>query len=175
MDGFTDHHVQFFTAVCKDWLPLLATDEAKQIIVNDLQFRIKKGQAKVCAYVIMPNHLHLIWRIGKDFRREEVQRDFLKFTARALLKLLREEDIALHDKLLVNAKDRNYQVWKRDSMSIDLFSDKFFKQKLEYIHANPCQPKWNLVLSPFEYKYSSATFYETGTDEFGLLSHYADI
>lgn len=24
-----DHHVQFFTAVCKDWLPLLQSDAAK--------------------------------------------------------------------------------------------------------------------------------------------------
>lgn len=175
MDGFTDHHVQFFTAVCKDWLPLLLTDKAKEIIINDLQFRIQKGQAKICAYLIMPNHVHLIWRIGKEYKREEVQRDFLKFTARALLKLLKEEDPTLYSNLLVDAKDRKYQVWKRDSISIDLYSDRFFKQKLEYIHANPCQPKWNLVPGPFEYKYSSASFYETGSDEHELLTHYSDI
>lgn len=175
MDGFAAHHVQFFTAVCKDWLALLATDKAKGIIINDLQFRIKKGQAKVCAYVIMPTHLHLIWRIGKEYKREDVQRDFLKFTARALLKLLKEEDTALYSSLLVDAKDRKYQGWKRDSMSIDLYSDRFFQQKLEYIHANPCQPKWSLVPTPFDYKYSSAAFYEMGKDKFDLVTHYSDI
>jgi hypothetical protein len=40
-------------------------------------------------------------------------------------------------------------------MSIDLYSNKFFIQKLQYIHPNPYQPKWNLAQSPFGYKYSS--------------------
>ena len=47
-------------------------------------------------------------------------------------------------------------------------------QKLNYIHNNPINYPWNLVQYPEEYKYSSAKFYETGIDEFGLLTHYRD-
>jgi len=57
------HHVQFFTAVCNDWLRLLESDEAKQIIIKALQYQVKIGHVKIAAFVIMPNHLHIIWRI----------------------------------------------------------------------------------------------------------------
>src|SRR6476661_8728153 len=140
-----EHHVQFFTAVCKDWPPLLQDDTAKQIVMEALKFRMANGQLKVCAFVIMPNHMHLIWRIAAGMERQAVQRDFLKFTARSLLKHLQERHTELFHKLRVDAADRNTQVWKRDSMSIDLYTDTFFKQKLNYIHNNPCQPKWMLV------------------------------
>jgi Transposase and inactivated derivatives len=151
------HPVQFFTAVCNDWLKLLANNDYKDIIIEALSFRIKQGQVKLGAYVIMPNHIHLIWRIQNNFKLENVQRDFLKFTARAILEKIRKDqgDLKL-DSLYVGLKDRQFQIWKRNSMSIDLLSDKFLKQKLKYIHDNPCQPHWNLVSHPLEYRYSSA-------------------
>ncbi|MFM7859036.1 MAG: hypothetical protein ACKO96_45715 [Flammeovirgaceae bacterium] len=56
-------------------------------------------------------------------------------------------------------------------MSIDVFSEKFVQQKMDYVHNNPCQPHWNLAPHPLDYRFSSAHYYETGTDEFGLLTH----
>jgi REP element-mobilizing transposase RayT len=175
MSVLQEHHVQFFTAVCKDWLPLLQEDAVKQLLMDALKFRVPKGQVKVCAFVIMPNHLHFIWRIEKGEKREVVQRDFLKFTAREILKHLQATNPGLYLKLQVAAADRSHQVWKRDSMSIDLYSEKFFEQKFNYLHANPCQPKWNLVLHPADYYYSSAAYYEEGKDPFQVLTHFRDI
>jgi hypothetical protein len=53
-------------------------------------------------------------------------------------------------------------------------SKKKFEQKLDYIHNNPLQEKWNLAKSPEEYKWSSASFYHTGIDPFGILTHYME-
>ena len=170
-----EHHVQFFTAVCKDWLPLLQSDAAKKIILDSLKFCTAKGWLQLCAYVIMPHHLHFIWRIAAKHRREDVQRDFLKFTARSIIALLQKENSSLYQKLHVQVSDRNIQVWKRNSMCIDLYSEKFFTQKLTYIHANPCQPKWMLAPTPLDYPYSSAAYYENGIDAFDILRHYHDI
>jgi putative transposase len=86
------NHVQFFTAVCYDWLRLLDSDEAKLIVIESLKFRIAQGQVKVGAYVIMPNHIHIIWRIQNDFKLEDVQRDFLKFTAKKIIERIRQRD-----------------------------------------------------------------------------------
>jgi len=72
-------------------------------------------------------------------------------------------------------KDRAFQVWKRNSMSIDLIHDWFFKQKFEYLHNNPCQPHWQLATLFEDYKYSSASFYDTGEDRFGFLTHHSEI
>jgi putative transposase len=34
--------------------------------------------------------------------------------------------------------------------------------------------KWNLAKTPEDYKWSSAKFYQTGLDDFNLLTHYVD-
>ena len=52
-----EHPVQFFTAVCYDWLKLLESDAAKQIVIEALKYRVKVGQVKVSAFVIMPKKL----------------------------------------------------------------------------------------------------------------------
>jgi len=56
----------------------------------------------------------------------------------------------------------------------DIYSDKVFEQKFDYIHNNPCSGKWNLADEPLNYKYSSAKFYETEIDNFGFLKHYSE-
>ncbi|MEO6221392.1 MAG: hypothetical protein ABIO81_13250 [Ginsengibacter sp.] len=47
-------------------------------------------------------------------------------------------------------------------------------EKLDYMHYNPLQPHWHLWKDPIEYRFSSARFYETGEDEFKILTHYTD-
>ncbi len=80
----------------------------------------------------------------------------------------------------VDAKDRRYQIWERNPLSTDFIIIAFI-QKLEYIparsaggHRNPVQERCSLAGTMEEYKYSSARFYETGKDEWGFLTHYAD-
>lgn len=126
--------------------------------------------------MIMPNHLHIIWRIQNEYNLEDVQRDFLKFTAKELLQLIKnKKGIRGLEELYVGLKDRTFQVWKRNSMSIDLVHEWFFMQKLDYLHNNPCQQQWKLASLPEDYKYSSAKFYEIGEDEFGFLTHHSEI
>ena len=47
-------------------------------------------------------------------------------------------------------------------------------EKLDYMHYNPLQPHWQLCDDPISHRFSSAKFYETGEDGFGLLTHYMD-
>ncbi len=116
--------------------------------------------------------MHLIWQLHDDIVREDFQRDLLKFTARSILNFMRMNDDSMIHLLKVISSDRHYQVWERNSLSIDLYSEKIFLQKMNYIHNNPIQPKWKLSDLPENYPFSSAKFYETGVDEFSLLTHY---
>jgi putative transposase len=47
-------------------------------------------------------------------------------------------------------------------------------QKLNYIHLNPLQERWNLAERPEEYHWSSAKFYDNGVDDFGFITHFMD-
>jgi REP element-mobilizing transposase RayT len=167
-----DYHPQFFTATILNWQPLLKDDFFKEIIVNSLLFLKKEGSIKVYGFVIMPNHIHLIWQIQDGFKQSQVQMRLLKFTGQQMkLELLK---IAPHklQSYKVNAKDREYQIWERNSLSINLWSPAVFNQKMDYVHNNPLQDKWRLAEYPEDYRYSSASFYENGYDEFGLLANY---
>ena len=117
----------------------------------------------------MKNHIHLIWQTLPDSTPEMIQASFMKFTARKIkLDLVQQHPLVL-EKFRVNAKDREYQFWERNPLSIDLFTNHVFMQKLEYIHWNPV--KAGLCFLPEEYYYSSAKFYHTGIDNFGMLTH----
>ncbi len=122
--------------------------------------------------VIKPNHIHLICQLHDGINKTVFQQDFLKFTARSILCFMRMNNDPQLSKLLVKKADRKYQVWKRNSLSIDIYSEKIFLQKLYYIHQNPVKEKWMLAQFPEDYHYSSAGFYETGIDVLGILSHY---
>lgn len=167
-----DHYPQFVTITNLNWLPVLQNDFHKQILLEALKHRVLQQKLTVYAFVIMPNHFHAIWQLHDAVKKDQFQRDFLKFTARSILQFMRMNDDALLDKLKVVDADREYQVWERNSLSKDIFSQQFFLQKFNYIHHNPIRPKWSLAAFPVQYYYSSADFYNSGIDLFGFLTHY---
>ena len=60
----------------------------------------------------------------------------------------------------IPARPDRQEFWERNSLSIDIWSEKVFIQQLNYIHNHPVKHSWNLVQHNEEYKYSSAKFYE---------------
>jgi putative transposase len=163
---------QFFTATNLEWKKLLKPDKYKKIITDSLRFLVQDKRIILYAFVIMDNHMHLIWQIQPGISPEAVQRDFLKFTAQQIKKdlLKTHRDVLAHFK--VDAKDRQYQFWERNPLSIELRTNKVFQQKLDYLHNNPV--KAGLCRLPEEYRYSSASFYELNTTEWDFLTHFTD-
>jgi hypothetical protein len=111
----------------------------------------------------------MVWQMIGDHKRENVQRDFLKFTSQQMLKILRNARSPVQDQILVMAKDRRYQVWQRNALSVPLWSDKVMWQKVDYVHFNPV--KSGLCERPEDYKYSSASFYHYGDRHWDFLTH----
>lgn len=164
---------QFFTATILEWQPLLANDTYKEIIIESLRYLVTEKRATIYSFVIMPNHIHLIWQVSDEWKPRQVQQSFLKYTAQQIKFDLQKNDPQLLERFKVNAADREYQFWERNALSVDLFSEKVFDQKFDYIHENPIQEKWKLAVYAEDYRWSSAKFYLTGVDDFDLLTHYA--
>jgi putative transposase len=99
-----------------------------------------------------------------------IQASFMKYTAQQLKRSLMETDKDFLETFKVNKYDRDYQMWKRKPLSVDLLTKELFFQKLEYIHYNPVTA--GLCNLPEEYHYSSAKFYLDGSDSFGMLTHF---
>ena len=64
----------FYTQTICDFAQLLADDNLKLIIIKSLQYLVKQQLVEVNVYVIMPNHIHLIWNMLKDNGKESPRR-----------------------------------------------------------------------------------------------------
>ncbi|OWY23133.1 transposase [Sphingobacteriales bacterium UPWRP_1] len=162
----------FFTATIYKWYHLLTQDKYKDIIVDSLHYLVKHKKITLFAFVIMPNHIHVAWTLLEKNGKELPHASLLKHTAHHFLHDLRQHNPNRLADFEVAGSDRNYQFWQRNSLPIPLFTARVWQQKVDYIHRNPIAEKWQLSTLPHEYKYSSAKFYEFGTDDFNMLTHW---
>ncbi|HMJ47367.1 MAG TPA: hypothetical protein VK498_08555 [Ferruginibacter sp.] len=161
--------IYFWTATVHKWRYLLEGNRSKQLVVDYLKELSFKKFITVYGFVIMPNHIHVIWRLNKLNGKESPKASFLKYTAHEFLKQLKNEGKACQYK--VNALNKDHEIWQRDSLGVEIYSRHVAMQKLDYIHANPVSGKWLLAKDDIRYHYSSAHFYETGVDSFGFLNN----
>lgn len=149
-------------------------DVYKDVVVDSLAHLSNKGKIDVFAFVVMPNHIHLIWRMNEQNGKESAHGSFLKFTAHQFKKMVKEENPGRLTSFKVEALNKNYEFWQRDSLAVQLYSKRMALQKLDYIHNNPLQEHWNLAADPSDYKYSSASYYERGENNFPFLKNLLD-
>ena len=162
----------YYTDTICDFKHLLADDVCKIIIIDSWKYLVDKGKIEIYAFVIMPNHIHLIWNMLELNGKESPAGSFAKFTAHAFKKYLQANNPLELAKYASDKSDRKYQFWKRDPLAVPLTFEEAFLQKLEYIHNNPVVERWGLATLPEDYKWSSAKFYELGIDEFGIITDY---
>jgi REP element-mobilizing transposase RayT len=163
MDGV---YVYFVTFTLVDWLPLFKYPEPIKIITDSLRFCIMNKFLKVHAYVIMPNHIHLVISDANlnNSRLQETLTAFRKFTGHQLANYIDKTfpeslAMAIHNKTI---NDRNRQVWQPGWHAEGLVSDSFFHQKVNYIHENPVRKGY--VRLPEDWVYSSAGYWINGKE-----------
>ena len=55
------NEIYFWTSVIKDWKHLLKDDEMKLIVMESFQWLVQYELVYIYGYVIMPNHIHVLW------------------------------------------------------------------------------------------------------------------
>lgn len=161
--------IYFWTATINSWMKLLMNDRYKDIIISSFGYLSNAGKIDVFAFVIMPNHIHVIWRINAINGKEAAQGSFLKYTAHEFRKLLMGEDPAMFSLYAVEASNKLHEFWQRDPLAIHLYSREVAYQKLDYLHRNPTAKHWQLVDDYVNYTYSSVRFYELNIKEYDFL------
>ncbi|WP_452232709.1 transposase [Lacinutrix sp. MEBiC02595] len=161
---------QFYTASILNSKHLLKPEKYKQVLIESLKYLVSQKRVIVFGYVIMDNHIHIVWKPTLLYSLKHTQLSFMKFTAQRIKRDLEENYTNVLRFFLVEAKDRNYQFWKRNPLCVDLYNNHIIEQKLNYIHQNPV--KAGICENSEDYKYSSAKFYKELGDEFGFLTDY---
>jgi len=172
MADIITEYPHFFTATNLNWKKLLAPNKYKDIVIESMRFLVDDKRVIIYGFVIMDNHIHIIWQLQAGRKRNDVQRDFLKYTAQLIKKDMMKHHPDKLKEFLVNAKDRKYQFWERNPLSVEIWSEKVLLQKLKYIHENPVRA--GICKYPDDYKYSSVLLYKFGKDNWGFLTHLRD-
>ncbi len=128
-------HLHFITFSCYKRLPYLASDEAKQVFTERLEKTRLKHEFEVIAYVIMPEHVHLLLTEPPNV------------SLNVALKSLKQET----SKILKGNRDH---FWQARYYDFNVFTTPKIKEKIHYIHTNPVTR--GLVVEPQEWPWSSA-------------------
>jgi REP-associated tyrosine transposase len=159
-----DVGLYYVTFTVIEWLPVFVNETACKIITDSLNYCITYKYLRVNAYVVMPTHLHAIL-FDVDFNSDQLKHtldDMRKFTGRQLLDyatqhLPKSFAVRFHERA---GSDRQRRFWQPTQHPVGIFSDKIWKQKMDYLHYNPCRK--GLVHRPEDWRFSSARFWATG-------------
>ncbi len=107
-------------------------------IVRETLFFWKDKKYKLIAWVIMPNHVHLLLRPREGFEVSEIMHSIKSFTANKANKLLK----------------RKGDFWQHESFDRFIRNYEHYERVISYIENNPV--KANLCEKPGDWIYSSA-------------------
>jgi REP element-mobilizing transposase RayT len=150
-----DSQALFITAVTKDRLPVFKTDALKVVTCQALDEARKSGGFLLFAYVIMPNHVHLLTDCPRT--SADVLRRVKGLTARRVIDYLKGNDYRSSLAKLRHTqwkRKHTHSLWQQEKNVLSIFSEGMFMQKVNYIHLNPVRAE--LVNRTTDYRWSSA-------------------
>jgi REP element-mobilizing transposase RayT len=156
--------VYFLTFQIVDWIDVFTRQIYRDIIIDSLNYAIKNKNLQLFAFVIMSNHVHLIVQ-SENGQLSGTVRDVKKFTCKKIIETIQSipesrKDWMLHRfsfKAAQHSRNKIYQVWTHENHAVHLYSAKFIREKIDYIHNNPVRA--GIVEKPENYLYSSARNY----------------
>ncbi|AMO20545.1 REP-associated tyrosine transposase [Flavobacterium columnare] len=161
----TTEECYFITITTVGWIDVFTRLNQKQNIIKALQYCQSNKGLGIYAYCIMSNHIHILCKATKGFILSDIIRDFKKFTSKKIIQTIIDEPESRREWMLDYFKKscehlkrhQTYKVWQDGYHAEHIFSNKFIKQKLEYIHFNPVKDK--IVALSEDYYFSSARNY----------------
>lgn len=153
-----------FTVV--EWLDVFTRNIYKDILLESLTYCQKEKGMEIYSWVIMTNHVHLVFRSIGEIPPNQILGDFKRHTSKALVKAISQNDKESRRDLFMevfrrNAEKKsnvnNYQFWQHESHPIEIWSNKIITRKINYIHNNPTRQ--GFVAKPEDYVHSSASNY----------------
>ncbi len=150
-------HIYYITTVVYKRLPIFTRPNFIIPLYDSLNFYRYNQAFKLLGYVIMPDHIHLIiWPCGKS-TISDIMRDYKTFTSKRIIRQAKVEGIgewvaAFRQAGQETGRSTN-KVWQDSYWDVNIYTERFLRQKLNYVHRNPVRA--GLVEQPKDYVYSS--------------------
>ncbi len=151
----------FLTVVAKDRLSVFRTHALATVATCALDEARLSGGFALFAYVLMPDHLHVITDGVR--RTSDVLRFAKGIISRRVIDYLKAHDCQTSLAKLRHEKGEReyaYTLWQHHSNSMLLTSESVFMQRVNYIHQNPVRA--GLVAHAEDYRWSSVRCWRRG-------------
>lgn len=163
------------TSVAHDRLPVFRTNLLKNITCAAMDEARHSGGFAIFAYVIMPDHLHVITDGAR--RTSDTLRFLNGISSRRVIDYLKQHN---HTSSLAKLRDAGkerghlYSLWVGHSHALPLFSESLFMQRVNYLHQNPVRA--GLVEQAEDYRWSGVRCWKRRPlDDEPLLPDLAEI
>jgi REP-associated tyrosine transposase len=149
------------TFSCFQRLPLLSKDRSRQWFVDARQSARRELKLSLWAYVIMPEHVHvLLWPQERVYEVKHIRTALKVPVSRKALRHLRRHAPGFLEKLkdVQPNGDVHYRFWQRGGgYDRNVIEPATLQQMIDYIHNNPVRR--GLVETATDWVWSSARFY----------------
>jgi len=156
-----DGHAHFLTFSCYRRWPLLAKKRSIRWFLDSLIDACRSYECDLWAYVVMPEHVHLIINpMCEPYSTSAFLQKVKQPVSRTAKSWLAVHDAIWYDKLTINRgfEKKEFRFWQAGGgYDRNLFSDSELAKTIEYIHTNPVRRE--LVNDPLDWKWSSAHWY----------------
>lgn len=148
--------LHFITTSCYQRRPLLDTDRNRDLFLQVLEQVRRRYHFVVVGYVVMPEHVHLLFGEPERGNPSVVMQVLKQSFARRLLRRLRAGIDPREDCLWDTCLDHAH-IWQRRFYDFVVFTEHKRIEKLRYMHRHPVTR--GLVLEPQEWMWSSFRHY----------------
>ena len=159
------YHAHFLTFSCFQQLSLFSRERTKRWLIEAIINAKEKYRYALWAYVIMPEHIHLlVYPMLEKYNISLFLKTIKQSVARKAKHYLKENNPDWLNKLTVKRGPRNvFRFWQTGpGYDRNINSENELFEKIHYIHNNPVRRE--LVLTPQEWKWSSAGWYDGERD-----------
>ena len=147
--------LHFVTGNLLDRNPIFKRDDCCQTFIKVCSDLLKEWPCKLIAYVLMPDHIHMVVN-PRDGRIKEFIGRLKGVSAMSIVDSCEEINFKM-------TSDDVHQIWQESFKATPLWSAWMIWQKINYIHANPVKAR--LVTSSRDYPWSSFRAFYEGTNE----------
>ena len=133
--------LHFITFSCFHRFPFLEAPATKETFEFVLEQTRSRHQARVYAYVLMPEHIHLLINEPPLILVAQFLKALKQITSRKL-------------------RGERLQFWQDRYFDANIYGETARSEVIRYIHRNPV--KRGLITSPEQYRWSSFNHYATG-------------
>jgi putative transposase len=129
-----DGNTWFFTVVTKNREPLLTQAESRRVLNEVLHELQTRWPLQIQAWVLLPDHIHCIWRLPQNDSRYSMRWGWVK-------------------KEVTKRLQRGESVWQPRFWEHQIRNEPDFAAHCDYIHYNPV--KHELVSAPDDWPWST--------------------